>query len=151
MNDPFFADYMNRLEGLQSKLHGELRDLPLEAMDWTPGVKMSSPAVLMAHMTAVLREGIELAEGSPSSRVREQEFQTRGLGAEEMLRRFDPVMDFARIVLPGLTWDDMRQTRMDDDGPITVSRALLHALEHAYLHLGHLQITCQLWRQREAS
>jgi hypothetical protein len=32
---------------------------------------------------------------------------------------------------------------------ITGGWALLHALEHAYLHLGHIQLTCQMWRQRQ--
>jgi hypothetical protein len=31
---------------------------------------------------------------------------------------------------------------------VTRGWALLHALEHAYLHLGPIQLTCQMWRQR---
>ena len=37
MKDQFFADYLERLEGLQHRLHQEVRDLPAEAMDWSPG------------------------------------------------------------------------------------------------------------------
>ena len=37
----------------------------------------------------------------------------------------------------------------DEDATISCGWALLHALEHAYLHLGHLQLTCQMWRQKE--
>ena len=43
------------------------------------------------------------------------------------------------------TWS----ARQDEDGTVTCGWALLHALDHAYLHLGHVQITCQLWRQSE--
>ncbi len=39
------------------------------------------------------------------------------------------------------------KARKDEDGTVTCGWALLHALEHAYLHLGHLQLTCQMWRQ----
>ena len=153
MKDQFFADYLERLEGLQHRLHQAVRDLPAEALDWSPGPAMNpvinSVAVLLAHITGVLHEGIDLALDNPPSRVRAQEFQTRGVPGAEMLRRLDAVIDYARDALPRLGLEDLAKARQDEDGPITCGWALLHALEHAYLHLGHLQITCQMWRQGE--
>ena len=111
--------------------------------------KMNSVAVLLAHITGVLHEGIAIALDQPPGRVREQEFQTRGVPGAEMLRRLDAVLDYARGALPRLGLDDLDQARKDEDGTVTCGWALLHALEHAYLHLGHLQLTCQMWRQRE--
>ena len=40
MKDQFFADYLERLEGLQRKLYQDVRDLPAEATDWSPGPQM---------------------------------------------------------------------------------------------------------------
>src|SRR5215207_1072981 len=147
MKDQFFADYLERLEDLQHRLHKEVRDLPAEVMDWSPGPEMSSVAVLLAHIAGLLHEGIDIALGDPPGRVREQEFQTRGVPSAEMLRRLDAVIDDARDALPRLGLEDLDKERDDDDGPISCGMALLHALEHAYLHLGHLQVTCQIWRQ----
>jgi hypothetical protein len=149
MKDQFFADYLVLLEGLQRRLHTDVQDLPAEAMDWSPGPAMNSVAVLLAHIAGVLHEGIDLAMDDPPSRVRKQEFQTRGVPSTEMLRRLDAVIDYARSALPRLGLEDLSKERKDDDGPISCGMALLHALEHAYLHLGHLQVTCQMWRQRE--
>jgi len=153
MKDQFFADYLERLENLQHRLHKEVPDLSAETMDWSPGPamnpKMNSVAVLLAHITGVLHEGIAIALDQPPGRVREQEFQTRGVPGAEMLRRLDAVLDYARGALPRLGLDDLDQARKDEDGTVTCGWALLHALEHAYLHLGHLQLTCQMWRQRE--
>jgi hypothetical protein len=149
MKDQLFADYLERLEDLQQRLHKEVRDLPVEAMDWSPGPKMNSVAVLLAHVAGVLHEGIDIALDDPPSRVREQEFQTRGVLSAEMLRRLDAVIDYARSALPRLGLEDLDQERKDEDGTVTCGWALLHALEHAYLHLGHLQLTCQMWRQKE--
>ena len=149
MKDQFFADYLQRLEGLQRGLHKEVRDLPAEVMDWSPGPQMNSVAVLLAHITGLLHEGIAIALGDPPGRVREQEFQTRGMLSAEMLRRLDAVIDYARGALPRLGLDDLSKERKDEDGPISCGMALLHALEHAYLHLGHTQVTCQMWRQSE--
>lgn len=149
MKDQFFADYLERLEGLQRGLHKDVRDLPAEAMDWAPGPQMNSVAVLLAHITGVLHEGIDIALDDPPGRVRKQEFQTRGVLSAEMLRRLDAVIDYARGALPRLGLEDLSKERKDEDATISCGWALLHALEHAYLHLGHLQLTCQIWRQRE--
>ena len=149
MKDQFFVDYLGLLEGLQRRLHTDVQDLPAEAMDWSPGPEMNSVAVLLAHITGVLHEGIDLALDNLPRRVREQEFQTRGVLSAEMLRRLDAVIDSARGALPRLGLTDLSKERKDEDGTVTCGWALLHALEHAYLHLGHLQITCQMWRQRE--
>ena len=149
MKHQLFVDYLQRLEDLQFRLHREVRDLPAEAMDWSPGPQMNSVAVLMAHITGVVHEGIDLGLGEPSSRVRTQEFQTRGVPSAEMLRRLDAVIDYVRDALPRLGLEDLDQERQDDDETITSGWALLHALEHAFLHLGHIQLTCQMWRQSE--
>jgi len=149
MKDQFFADYLQRLEDLQRRLHKEVRDLPAEAMDWSPGPEMNSVAVLLAHIAGLLHEGIDIALGDRPGRVREQEFQTRGVLSAEMLRRLDAVIDYARGTLPRLGLEDLDKERKDEDGTVTCGWALLHALEHAYLHLGHVQLTCQMWRQRE--
>jgi hypothetical protein len=149
MKHQLFTDYLGLLEGLQRRLHKDVKDLPAEAMDWLPGPQMNSVAVLLAHITGVLREGIDIALDDPPSRVRAQEFQTHGVLSADMLHRLDAVIDYARDALPRLGLEDLDKERDDDDGPISCGMALLHALEHAYLHLGHLQITCQRWRQRE--
>jgi uncharacterized damage-inducible protein DinB len=149
MKAQFFADYLQRLEDLQRRLHKEVRDLPAEAMDWSPGSQMNSVAVLLAHIAGVLHEGMDIALGDPPSRVRAQEFQTRDVLSAEMLRRLDAVIDYARGALPRLGLEDLEKARQDEDGPVTCGWALLHALEHAYLHLGHVQLTCQIWRQTQ--
>src|SRR4051794_11678247 len=113
MQDQFFADYLQRLEGLQRELHKDVRDLPAEAMDWSPGSHMNSVAVLLAHVVGVLHEGIDIALDDPPGRVRAQEFQTRGVLSAEMLRRLDAVIDYVRGALPRLGLDDLAKERTD--------------------------------------
>src|SRR6266498_985938 len=116
MKDQFFVDYLGLLEGLQRRLHKDVRDLPAEAMDWSPGPEMSSVAVLLAHITGILHEGIDLALDNPPTRVRAQEFQTHGVLSAEMLHRLDAVIDHARDALPRLGLDDLSKERQDEDG-----------------------------------
>ncbi len=147
MKHAFFADYLERLEDLQGRLHRDVHDLPVEAMDWQPGPAMNSAAVLLAHITGVLKEGMDIAQCIPPDRVRALEFQARRVPATEMLRRLDAVIVYAKDALPRLELADLDDEREDQDGTFTCGWILLHALEHAYLHLGHLQLTCQMWRQ----
>ena len=149
MRDNFFADYLERLENLQLGFRSEIQDLPAEAMDWVPGPEMNSMAVLLAHTTGSLRYWIgDVALGDPSDRVREREFQTRGLSGAELLDHLESVLDYTRRALPRLGLDDLAQERRTrGDESVTCGWALLHGLEHGYLHLGHVQLTCQLWKQ----
>src|SRR6266498_4531738 len=117
MKDQFFMDYLQRLEDLQHRLRQSVRDLPAEAMDWSPGPEMNSVAVLLAHIAGLLHEGMDIALGDPPDRVREQEFQTRGVLSAEMLRRLDAVIDYAHGALPRLGLEDLAKERNDDDGP----------------------------------
>src|SRR6266508_5027568 len=125
MKDQFFADYLQRLEDLQRRLHKEVRDLPAEAMDWSPGPEMNSVAVLLAHIAGLLHEGIDITLGDPPGRVREQEFQTRGVLSAEMLRRLDTVIDYARRALPRLRLPPMATHRTDAARTLTCRSALL--------------------------
>ncbi len=149
MENNFFADYQERLDNLRHGLYLEIKDLPAEALDWVPGIEMNSVVVLLAHTAGSLRYWIgDVALRDPSGRVRESEFQTQGLPGTELLHRLDIVFDYLSSVLPRLHWDDLAQERrIGEDRVVSCAWALLHALEHGYLHLGHIQLTCQLLKQ----
>ena len=52
-------------------------------------------------------------------------------------------------MLEGLALPDLEATRVSprDGRTFTVVWCLAHALEHTALHLGHIQVTRQLWDQ----
>jgi len=148
-----FPDYIERLENLNRHLLQALQDLPQEALDWVPGPEMNSLAVLLAHTTGSLRYWIgDVALGVPSGRDRELEFHARGLDRDEYQRRLGDVLAFVRLNLPQLELQDLSRPGHlgKDNQPVTRGWALLHALEHGYLHLGHIQITRQLWDAQDA-
>jgi uncharacterized damage-inducible protein DinB len=111
---------------------------------------MNSVSVLLAHTAGSIRWWTgNVALDEPSDRNRQSEFETRDVSGAEMLRRLDAVIEYARSALTRLSLEDLDQPRFVGEGrTVTCGWALLHALEHGYLHLGHIQLTCQLWRQR---
>ena len=150
MDNAFFADYLERLENLQRGLKEAVQDLPPEAMDWAPGPEMNSIAVLIAHTAGSLRYWIgDVTMDEPSGRVREKEFQTRGLSGAELLPRLDATLDYARGALPRMRLGNLAEEIHTEEGEtFTRGWALLHALEHGYMHLGHIQLTAQLLKEK---
>jgi hypothetical protein len=60
---------------------------------------------------------------------------------------------YARTALNGLTLEDLEKTRRSprDGQTFTVAWALLHALEHSGVHLGHIELTRQLWQDAQGT
>lgn len=152
--EQFFVDYLELLNTLNRNFIATFEDLPAEALDWVPGVDMNAFCVLVVHTTASARYWIgDAALGDSSNRHRDAEFQAHGLSHAELKARFDSLTVYAQAALPRLTLSDLGTTRsvtspLGEEQQVVVGWALLHALEHTGLHLGHAQITRQLWEQR---
>jgi uncharacterized damage-inducible protein DinB len=146
-----FTDMQERLETLYQAIEAAVADLPAEALDWKPATDMNSVAVLLTHTAGALRYWVgDVAGGRPSGRVRAAEFETRDVDAAELMGRLRAALDFAGQVLGELDPAVLGETRTmgQKDETHTIGWALLHALEHTALHGGHVQITRQLWDQR---
>lgn len=126
--------------------------LPAEALDWSPGLEMNSITVLVAHTAASQRYWIgDVAMQEPSGRVRSDEFVTKGLTSEALQQQLAAAMEYTRQAIGRLATEDLRAMRLSPTGEHehSVAYALLHSLEHTAQHVGHLQMTRQLWEQQE--
>jgi hypothetical protein len=152
--EKFFVDYLERLQTLNREFIETFEDLPVEALDWLPGVEMNSFCVLVVHTTGSARYWIgDVGMGELSNRNRAMEFQARGIGTPELKARFVNLEAYVRGALERLSLPDLdiirQRTSLEGEvEQISVGWALLHALEHTGIHLGHAQITRQLWQQR---
>ncbi len=147
--ESFVESYLERLKTLNQKFADTFNDLPAEALDWQPGTDMNSFCVLVVHTTGSARFWIGVALGSPPERNRALEFQAQGLSHDELRARFATLEDYASGALKNFDVADFPAVRtIPNDTPCSAGWALLHALEHTGLHLGHAQITRQLWQQR---
>lgn len=147
----FFTNYLDLLQDCHNGILQAIEELPPEAMDWSPGEDMNSIAVLLAHITGSERFWIgDIAAQEPSNRDRDAEFRVHGVGADAFRKKLADNLGYARAVLDKMTLKDLEATRVspNNEREYTVAWALLHALEHATLHLGQIQITRQLWEQQ---
>lgn len=149
--DAIFVAYEQRLQELVRDFDAALEGLPAAALDWSPGPELNSLTVLATHSVGATRYWIgDVVAGDPSGRVREREFQTTGVDAAELRARLDALLPYVREVLSKLTLADLDQERFaaSRNGNITVVFSLLHALAHFAEHVGHAQVTRQLWEQQ---
>jgi uncharacterized damage-inducible protein DinB len=144
----FYQDFLNRLVELHKNIEQAIQGLPQEALDWSPGKGMNSIAVLIVHLTGAERYWIgDVALEDPSSRDRAAEFRAGGIPLDALQARLADSLAYAQNALTRLTLSDLAQERVSprDGRKFSVTWALLHALEHTAIHLGHIQITRQLW------
>jgi uncharacterized damage-inducible protein DinB len=147
---PFFDAYLNRLQGLHDDILQAIEGLPSAVLDWVPGPDMNSIAVLVVHTAGAERYWVgDVVARDSSGRDRAAEFRVQGLDTATLKQRLDDTLAHTRGVLEGLTPQDLSVVCISprDGREYTAAWALVHALEHTAMHVGHIQITRQLWDQ----
>ncbi len=149
--EAFFEDYLECLEKLHTEITRALEGLPSEALDWVPGEGMNSISQIVFHIAGAERYWIgDVIAQSTSYRDRESEFSVQEVGLQPLQRRLDSVLNYSRMVLQMLHPQNLTVVRISprDGRRFRVSWVLAHVLEHTGIHLGHMQITRQLWEQK---
>lgn len=150
----FFTNYLDLLQDCHNGILQALEGLPQTALDWVPGLDMNSISVLLAHITGSERYWIgDIAAQEPSNRDRDAEFRVHGVEADVFRKRLTDNLEYVRNVLDKMSLGDLESSRLSPSNAreYTVGWALIHALEHASVHLGQIQITRQLWEQSKSN
>lgn len=146
----FFEDYQDRLEELHRDILLGIDGFSTEALDWSPGNDIPSLCVLVTHIVGAERYWIgDVAGGVPSNRDRDSEFKAKGQEAAALIARLQELESFEKELLSKISTPDLESICISPrtGRRFSVGWALLHALEHTALHLGHIQIIHQLWEQ----
>jgi uncharacterized damage-inducible protein DinB len=143
---PFFEDYVLNLNELHDEILNVLKDLPPAALDWSPAPDINSINVLVIHTAGAQRFLIgEVVAGDPAHRDREDEFKVRGLDTGLLAQRLTESLAYIRSTLDGMTVEDLASPRDLRGRERSVAWILDHALKHTATHMGHIQLTRQLW------
>ena len=145
-------NYLQRIEDLRGQVRALIADLPAEALNWRPAEGVddhatNSLAVLAAHVAGAEHFWIaEVIGNHPMTRDRDAEFKIEVADAAELIRRFEAVEVETREVFSTLTAADLDGMREARGKTVAVRWGILHVVDHTALHLGHMQITYQLWK-----
>lgn len=142
----YFEDYLLNLQELHDDMIATLKDLPPEALDWSPAEDVNSINVLVTHTAGAERFLIgDLVARDAGNRDRDSEFKVHGLDAGVLTQRLNESMAYNRSIMDGMSLDDLSARRDFREGEASVARILDHALKHTGTHLGHIQLMRQFW------
>jgi uncharacterized damage-inducible protein DinB len=148
----FYKEYINNLQELHNEIQSVIEGLPQDALDWIPGNNLNSISVLIFHISGAERYWLgDVVEQFPSGRNREAEFHVRNISIDALITRLNESQEYVSRVLERITLQDLEASRTShrNNREVTVAWALNHILKHTALHVGHIQITRQLWEQNQ--
>ncbi|MBK8900598.1 MAG: DUF664 domain-containing protein [Anaerolineaceae bacterium] len=146
------AAYLERIEDLRAQITRIVQMVPPEALNWRPDEEsedhaMNSVAVMATHVVGAEHFWIgEVVGRLPATRNRDAEFETVVADTAVLQKTFQTVHEQTRRILQNLTQADLDGTRQARDREVPTRWAILHVIDHTALHLGHMQITVQLWQ-----
>ncbi len=140
--------YLAEFNNLRKQIHDVIKGLSDEAGNWRPPPKdTNSIYVLITHLTGAQANWIKtVIAGIPVKRDRDAEFKASGSLAE-VVKRWEAVDKESDEIMSKLTQSQLRETR-DTTGPygqVTVQWCILHQISHYAIHLGHMQLSRQIW------
>ena len=147
-----FTDLLDRLQDMHNDMKKCIAGVPVAGLDWVPGEEMNSLSVLVMHTAGAERYIVEdMAGGNPIGRDMDFEFGRTGLDEAALVAHLDEAMEATRKMIAQFSLADLpiERTGSQSKKAYTVGFSLLHSLDHAANHLGHMQITRQLWDAKQ--
>ncbi len=126
-----------------------IRGMDQAALNWRPGPDTNSAAVLIVHIAGSERELLHTIRGLTTERDRDAEFRATAESDAELLARLDEMDALFDDMAPHITADDLAVDRTRWNGATNTGLYwLLHDVSHLREHLGHIQLTKQMYEHR---
>ncbi|MFN8498298.1 MAG: DinB family protein [Anaerolineae bacterium] len=147
-------EFVSAVERLSRSILAEMEAVPPQALNWRPPFPDANTMYVLAIHTAAAAEWwiVGAAAGQPVTRDRPAEFRSEGdLAAVKAW--YAEKLAAIRQAAAMLSDADLSVTRSYTTmtgraEQNTAAYCLLHAIEHAAEHLGHIQMTRQLWEEQ---
>ncbi|GEM_PF-570476 len=146
-------EYLELLERRRAVLLATLDGLPKQVLDWTPlSAETSSIAMLTRHCTDALRWWlVQELSGRPIDYDRARDFAAEGEDAATLARVVNAAFDDCAAVLR-----ELDPALLDRVWPVSIAHPrrgqvqsghfrVYYPLLHLAEHIGHMQLTRQLW------
>lgn len=145
--------YITEFNILRTEIRDAVRGLNNEGANWHPLPEGTNSiyAILTHLMGADQFWALQVIGGKKIQRDRESEFRAYG-NFSELLTRWDKHWTEMESMLGKINHSQLLEVRSVPNRPehkdgVTAQWAILHLISHYALHLGHIQLTRQLWDQ----
>ena len=148
--DPVVEKIAEQFQVVHANLRDEVRDLSAEELNWKPAPEANSIAVLVVHTLGSEAEVLRVVADVPNVRDRDAEFQATVNGTADLLREIDQADSYLEAMAPRITAENLIAERpRGDRPPQTGLHWLLTNYGHAREHLGHIELTKQLYAETQ--
>jgi hypothetical protein len=153
------ADVASSVLTLFEQLHDQVREeiagLDDAAVNWTPGPGANTIATIVTHMIGSESETLRCVAGVPWTRDREGEFSRGRRALAEIIDDLRSADELIATLKSAIGSHRLRTVMTLPTLPATERRSgltwLVGNYGHAREHVGHIQLTTQLYRARAAS
>jgi uncharacterized damage-inducible protein DinB len=156
--DAGVAAVQEHLDDVWESLLAAVREIDDELLQWCPGPKFNSAAILLRHLAGSERWWIgEQIGGVPAHRVRDAEFVHDNPSRAAVLKAVEEARALTRRVLSGVTAAELaapvpaKTERLSSPEQPSKYWALLHYLEHLGYHRGQILLLRNLGRNVAAA
>ncbi len=145
--------YLTEFGILRGQIRDAIKEMGDEAANWRPLPQgTNSVYAILSHIIGVDNFWVrQVIIGEPVKRDREAEFAASG-NLAELVDRWERSWVDTQSMLGKLSNAQLLESRTIPGRPefanITVKWIVLHLISHYATHLGHVQLTAQLWDQR---
>jgi Protein of unknown function (DUF664) len=144
--------YLEAMGEMREEIVKLLEGLPEEALDWKPiqgegELATNSLAAMATHVAGSATYLIkEVVGGQSMQRNRQAEFESRGVSVSALKARLDGAVKTMEETLASLNDQQLDDDRKYRDRTAKIRWIVLHVIEHTAQHVGHMQLTRQLWQ-----
>jgi hypothetical protein len=146
---PMIDVVQQMLDG-QAERYGKVVDaLPEDALNWRPGnEETNSVAQLVRHVTAVQNVLLARALSEPLEHNHAYSLRNDPATKAELHSLIAAAKEKKDEQLARLNGMDMSEMLPSQREPTMRARYIIHTADHGQEHLGHAELTKQLWEQR---
>jgi uncharacterized damage-inducible protein DinB len=146
---PELATALTELDDLIDQAKQIIQTIDPAGLDYTPGAEMNSIGVLATHIAGSLKWYLgEVIARRAMHRDRDAEFRARGKDARALAQTLDEAREFAREILETITPAMLDETRQARTRTVIVRQGITHIVAHTAQHVGHIEITAQVWKMK---
>jgi hypothetical protein len=147
--EPTVATLVDLFRGVHAKFREMVRDMDSEQLNWSPAPDTNSVAVLITHTLGSELDTLLFVRDIQGDRDRDSEFRATASSASSLLAALDLADELLGEHGENLTSDQLVAVReRPNRDPQTGLYWLLSNYGHAKEHLGHLELTNQLYARQ---
>jgi uncharacterized damage-inducible protein DinB len=147
MSNPEVELYIEELAALRAEMLKHCEGLSAEALNWKPPVKDTNTLYqLITHVTG--SDGfwlLSIIGGIDVKRDRAAEFTASGNDLSAVRALIESNAARSNAILRKLTLDDLARVHETNLGARDGRWCIMHIVEHWSRHVGHAELTRQLW------